>query len=276
MKFAIRDDDTNFFTNPEDLEKIYSRIWNICPISLTVVPFIASMKSPAIPEKYWQGDRIFSIGENKKLVEFLKSKISENKISILMHGYSHKNYENGYEFEVGENLYEKVRKGKKYLQELFEVEIKTFVPPHNSLSKEGMKAVIANKLNILGSFSFRLSQRPFQLKNIFYFLKRKNFQGKNKTFFYPFVMCFTDHSELDCCSLIPSTSLEDLIEKFDLARRYNGDFCLTTHYWEVSNLQTLDTFRRFWEYVNKFNNISHLSVNKIFERFELKSESCFN
>ena len=84
-----------------------------------------------------------------------------------MHGYSHKDYKHGHEFEVGDNLYKKVKEGKKYLEGTFGVEIKTFVPPHNTLSKEGMKAIIANKLNILGSFSFRLSQRPFQLKNIY-------------------------------------------------------------------------------------------------------------
>jgi len=207
MRFALVDHDTNYFTKPEQLENVYEKIWDKIPICLSIVPFHACTKSGAIPQEYWQGDRIFPIGENKKLVEFLKSKISENKISILMHGYSHKNYENGYEFEVGDRLYEKVKEGKKYLEETFGVEIKTFAPPHNSLSKEGMKAVIANKLNILGSFSFRLSQRPFQLKNIFYFLKRR--------------------------SLISLTSLEDIIQKLDLARRYNGDFCLTTHYWEI-------------------------------------------
>ena len=266
MRFALVDHDTNYFTKPEQLESVYEKIWEKIPICLSIVPFHACTKSGAIPQEYWQGDRIFPIGENKKLVEFIKRKINENKISILMHGYSHKDYENGYEFEVGDRLYEKVKEGKKYLQELFQVEIKTFAPPHNTLSKEGMKAVITNKLNILGSFSFRLFQRPFQLKNIFYFLKRRSFQRKNKTFFYPFSMQFKDHNELDCYSLIPSTHLEDLIQKLDLARRYNGDFCLATHYWEVSNPQTLDTFRRFTEYVNKFINITHLSINKISER----------
>jgi len=180
MRFALVDHDTNYFTKPEQLESVYRKIWDKIPISLSVVPFHACTKSRAIPREYWQGNRIFPIGGNKELVEFLKRKISENKISILMHGYNHRDYENGYEFEVGDRLYEKVKEGKKYLQELFEVEIKTFAPPHNSLSKEGMKAVIANKLNILGSFSFRPSRRPFEMKNFQYFLKRKYFQWKNK------------------------------------------------------------------------------------------------
>lgn len=262
MRFALVDHDTNYFTKPEQLENVYKKIWDKIPICLSIVPFHACTKSGAIPQEYWQGDRIFPIGENKKLVEFLKSKISENKVSILIHGYSHKDYENGHEFEVGDRLYEKVKEGKKYLQELFQVEIKTFAPPHNSLSKEGMKAVIANKLNILGSFSFRLSQRPFQLKNLSYFLKRRSFQRKNRTFFYPFLMQFSDHSELDCCSLIPSTRLEDLIQKLDLARRYNGDFCLATHYWEVE-LDMLQRLYVFIDYVLKDQSVEYFDANEI-------------
>ena len=261
MRFALVDHDTNYFTKPEQLENVYGEIWDKIPISLSVVPFHACTKSGAIPRQYWQGDRTFPIGENKKLVEFLKRKIRENKVSILIHGYSHKDYENGHEFEVGENLYEKLKEGKKYLEETFGVEIKTFAPPHNSLSKEGMKAVIANKLNILGSFSFRLSQRPFRLKNISYFLKRRSFQRKNRTFFYPFLMQFSDHSELDRCSLISSTRLEDLIEKFDLTKRYNGDFCLATHYWEIDE-RLSRLLLKFVSYVYSLSKSVELVLDK--------------
>jgi len=261
MRFALVDHDTNYFTKSEQLESVYGKIWDKMPVSLSVVPFHACTKSGAIPREYWQGDRIFPIGENKELVEFLKRKISENEVSILMHGYNHRDYENGYEFEVGENLYQKVKKGKKYLEELFEVEIKTFAPPHNALSKEGMKAVIANKLNILGSYSFRVFQRPFQPRNIFYFLKRKFFQRRNKTFFYPFLIKFADHSELDCCSLIPSTPLEDLIQKINLTKRYSGDFCLTTHYWEIDE-KLSKLLLEFISYVHSLSNSIELVQDK--------------
>jgi len=92
MRFALVDHDTNYFTKPAQLESVYGEIWGKIPISLSVVPFHACTKSGAIPQEYWQGDRIFPIGENKKLVEFLKRKIDENKISILMHGCNDKDY----------------------------------------------------------------------------------------------------------------------------------------------------------------------------------------
>jgi hypothetical protein len=40
MKFAIRDDDLNYFFNPEVIENNYRDIWDICSISMSVVPFI--------------------------------------------------------------------------------------------------------------------------------------------------------------------------------------------------------------------------------------------
>ena len=41
------------------------------------------------------------------------------------------------------------------------------------------------------------------------------------------------HAEFGCHSLIPGTTLEELISGFEEARRAGGDFCLATHYWEV-------------------------------------------
>ena len=40
MLFAIRDDDLNYFYNPNDIERWYHGIWDKCPISMSVVPFI--------------------------------------------------------------------------------------------------------------------------------------------------------------------------------------------------------------------------------------------
>lgn len=266
MRFAIRDDDTNYFTEPEELVRIYGNIWDKCPISLSVVPFHTGAKTGAIPEKYWGSDKIFPIGENKKLVEFLREKIKEGKICIMLHGYSHKDYQNGYEFEVGDNLYSKVKEGKKYLEEIFGIEIKTFVPPHNSLSKEGFKAVIRNNLNIANVHSFRLSKRPFSLNNVIPFLKQKYYIWRYKNS-YPYVFHFRDHSELRCYGLVPETTLESLINDFNFCYRHNGDFCLATHYWEFLRSEKMRrTFEEFWEYVNEKDKIKFCSVDELMER----------
>jgi hypothetical protein len=39
MEFCIRDDDTSYFTTPDDLEEVYGSITDHGPVSLAVVPF---------------------------------------------------------------------------------------------------------------------------------------------------------------------------------------------------------------------------------------------
>jgi len=270
MRFALVDYDTNYFTKAESLQTIYGKIWDKVPISLAVVPFHACTKSGAIPQEYWQGNRIFPIGENKELVEFLRRKIRENKISILMHGYSHKDYENGYEFEVRANLFEKVKEGKKYLEETFGVEIKTFSPPHNSFSREGMKAVIANGLDIFGAISFHPRRRPFEMRYLSNLFRRKFFQLKSGISTYPVVLQFKNHRELSCFSLIPSTRLEELIRAFNLAKKYDTTFCLATHHWEMNAEMKYESrktqrgvLEEFLKFVKDKDQIVYSTIDKI-------------
>ena len=51
LRFCIRDDDTNFFTQPEELERAYGRITQLGPVSLAVVPFCRAGTNKAVPEK---------------------------------------------------------------------------------------------------------------------------------------------------------------------------------------------------------------------------------
>ena len=41
MKFALRDDDTSFFTEPGKLEAVYGDVWDRVPVLLAVVPHAA-------------------------------------------------------------------------------------------------------------------------------------------------------------------------------------------------------------------------------------------
>lgn len=265
MKFAIRDDDINYFTNPEDLETIYGNIWNKCPISLSIVPFHASVKSGAIPPKYWTGDAIFPIDENKRLIKFLKEKIKEGKISIMLHGYSHKDYENGHEFEVGDNLEKKVKEGKEYLEQLFKIQVTTFVPPHNVLSRKGLLAVVNNGLNILNIPSFRPGRRVFHFSNIIPFIKLRIFYIRHPGRRYPYVISLSDHNEINCYPLVPQTKLEELEDDFKFCSKMDGVFCLATHYWEMKNTKSMiKKFNKFWEYINIINdNIYFLRISDI-------------
>ena len=89
MKFAIRDDDTSYFTAPEELEKAYDFIKEGC-ISLSVVPnTVYTHKNTVFP---YGKDNLcgeFDISRNKELVDYLKQNKKENRYDILLHGYNH-------------------------------------------------------------------------------------------------------------------------------------------------------------------------------------------
>jgi hypothetical protein len=276
MKFAIRDDDTNFFTTPEELENCYSDIWNVCPISLSIVPFVKgrwdifiteylknyNIKSIVLQDK----DRIFPIGENNELITFLKKKIRENKISVNIHGIHHRRDIDGKEFFTKEDLTNELAKGIEYLENLFQIKIKTFVPPHNTISKEGYLAIIHNNLNLVGS----LSVRKRSTKYILTYLKLKIFKLRYKHS-YPYILKFKDHSEVRYYSLTPQVSYDMLKESFDFVYKMNGVFILSTHYWEFNssqnyneNLKMKDVLNKFFKYVSTHNNVEFLSVNEIF------------
>jgi|SRR6266540_2166250 len=239
MRFAIRDDDTNFFTRPEQLERVYGGYWDRIPISLAVVPAHASTRSKAIPPQHWNGVRDFPLGGNLELVEFLRRQLRTGRISMMLHGYSHRDYPGGHEFEAGPRLPERLARGHGYLEALFGVPIRTFVPPHNALSRRGLRAVDAASLNVLGSFhSFRPDRKPWgldTLRNYFLVVAHRRGTGcsRRERLIYPWPLRYNRHAEFGCQPLVPRSTLDELLEAFEEARRFGGDFCLATHYWEI-------------------------------------------
>ena len=268
MKFAIRDDDTNYLTKPEDIERIYGDIWDVVPISLAVVPFVYTKKDIA-PYKYWSKSKEYPIGENKKLVAFLKGKIKDGKISLMLHGYNHKIYKGRSEFEAGDNLFERTKEGKEYLESIFDIKIRCFVPPYNRISYEGLNAIIENGLNLvtgypispIGYYIRDPSEADILLKQLYYRLYHRSK--------YPHLIEHKKYRELLCTTLTANTSLEQLKNSMELARKEDGVFCIATHIDEMCNWMKwkLDYIINL---VKEYGNTEFCSVNKIFERKNLK------
>ena len=113
------------------------------------------------------------------------------------------------------------------------------MPPHNALSKRGLRAVSAAGLNLLGSFlSFNPKHRPWDAYTPGNWWRVRRYRaatGRRRMdrFVYPFVLRYARHAEFGCHALVPGTRLEDLVSGFEEARRAGGHFCLATHYWEV-------------------------------------------
>ena len=85
MKFAIRDDDTAYFTRPEELERAYDFLEK-GPVSLSVIPFAVPCHEKGVRP---YGEDIpfgyYPVGENPELVSYLR----KNDYDLMLHGYSH-------------------------------------------------------------------------------------------------------------------------------------------------------------------------------------------
>ena len=272
INFAIRDDDTSYFTQSEQLESCYGKIWDICPVSLSVVPFHACTKSGAVPRKYWSGDQIFSLEDNRELVEFLRDSIARGRIYVTMHGYHHRDEPNGYEFAAGPDLGKKTIEGKAYLEKLLGQEIKVFVPPHNTLGVSGYRAVLKAGMHISGIQPFKPSFRGGKPRITAMGIKRRLTRKLSENVDLKPILFPDGHYEIPYCSLTPAVTLERLIQSFDRVRKRGGIFCLATHYWEFDNEMQDDSatmrqvFQQFWEYVMNFSdNVTFRRMNELIQ-----------
>lgn len=269
MKVALRDDDTSFFTEPGRLETVYHDVWDRIPVGLAVIPQAAGFADKAIPEKYWDAHRAFPLEENAALVESLRKLVKDGRVSISQHGYTHEDYPDGHEFQAAPDLESRLARGQASLERVLDTRIRVFVPPHNALSKRGLKAIDAAGLNLLGSFlSFRPSMRPWDLHTPANWWRIKNYRNqtsrtKADRLIYPHALRYRNHAEFGCHGLIPQTTFDDLRRGFDEARAAGGDFCLATHYWEVDA-----TLKRvlveFLDYASGYSDVRFVPVEELF------------
>src|SRR5262249_9403505 len=159
---AIRDDDTCYFTSPDELARVYADVWDRIPVCLATVPFAIGYRRIGIPEEHWHSREQFALDRNGSLVSVLFELIAARRATIAVHGYTHEDYADGFEFQSAPDPERRVEAGLRYLASVVPGRIRIFVPPHNALSRRGLAAVSGAGLNILGSFlSFRPSMRPW-------------------------------------------------------------------------------------------------------------------
>lgn len=269
MKVAIRDDDTCFFTSPEDLERVYGRIWNDVPVCLATIPFAKGYQSPAVPREYWASGETFALERNGALVDALRAHLEAGRVTVALHGYTHEDFPDGWEFQSAPDPERRVREGLAYLQGLLRTRISVFVPPHNALSKRGLSAVAGAGLNLLGSFlSFHPRHRAWDDRTLPNWWRIRQFRartGRSRTdrLVYPFPLRYRTHAEFGCHSLVPGTTLDELKHGFDEARALGGDFCVATHYWEVDDRMG-GVLAGLLDYVSKHDAVRFVKAEDLF------------
>lgn len=182
MKIIIRDDDINYFTPSGVLERIYSRCFKQgIPVAFAAIPAVLSQDgynlgyNPFVAQEVTGDLNNYYINNNKELCGYLNQKIAEGLIEVCLHGFEHSLLNQRAEFACSDSLTlrEKINKGRKILIDTFPgAEIKTFIPPFDRISREGIFEAVALNMNIsvdayLGSMALPFKERLlFFLKNI--------------------------------------------------------------------------------------------------------------
>jgi hypothetical protein len=86
---------------------------------------------------------------------------------------------------------------------------------------------------------------------------------KSDRFIYPHVLRYGNHSEFGCHSLIPGTTLDELVKGFEEARSMGGHFCLATHHWEIDPVMA-GVLRGFFEYTARVPEVRFVPADDLF------------
>jgi hypothetical protein len=230
VQFCIRDDDTSFFTTPEQLEYAYGDLTQWGPVSLAVVPYHRAGTSRGVPEKYRGRWTVHALHENRSLVQYLRAAAGEGRYEVMLHGYYH-DERDGYEFECGEQLGRRVADGRKYLEDLIGTPIRVFVPPHNAIGRSGLRAVTRAGLHLGGVAGMRGGWPLASARSWTVWLRLRRWRTAGGAGL-PWVLDLGDHRELAGNPVTPLSRSADNASRFAAACEVRGAFCAATHYWE--------------------------------------------
>jgi hypothetical protein len=230
MKFVIRDDDLNYFSQPEEIERWYADIFaQDIPVGFAAIPFVTpasdvhpfypSATAPHVP------DREYPIGENQALVTYVKGK---PLIEILQHGTTHETV--GGVFEYARPVARiQARRGKIELERAFGASVQVFVPPHDWINSSGVDSVEAAGMDIIRGRGAGLRNWAWSWKSLAIFARMLLFRFPRYVSsappVYPYTLDFGRHEE--ACSYRLEDA--DVFDGLAYAHEKNGIFVVATH-----------------------------------------------
>jgi hypothetical protein len=233
--FCIRDDDTSFFTSPDELQRAYGEVTKHGPVSLAVIPYCRAGTSRGLPKAYRERWSVHPLDENKPLVEYLRHGIAKGRYEAMLHGYHHDEPGNHREFMDGADLTRKVRDGKQYLEDLLHTTIRVFVPPHNAIGRSGLEAIAREGLHLGGVAGMRSGWSWLSPASLRTWLRLRRWRTNGHAG-VPWVLDLADHKELAGNAITPLSRINQSLKRFEDANRVDGVFCAATHYWELDHL----------------------------------------
>lgn len=297
MKVALRDDDLNFFFTPDQIEDRFSEIWDVCPVSMSVIPSVMGNwpVNTALVEKMGVHDlpqevldkvasdkQIFNIWENRELVEFLKARLKDKRIYLTIHGIHHrnldasppilkKNFGLGAEFYTDRDLYDQLNWSIAKLEEVFGQKIEVFTPPQNMLNRKGFDAVSANGLNICsylpGLKNFKFMCGSFDKSDVVKILLAK-LNVRPQAVMRPLrasgIRVIGHHS------IQPATNMDSVYQNFERALQAECDFVISTHSYGFHHQMTTsgatmgEEILKLISFAKKTNRVEFAPLNELF------------
>lgn len=235
MHFCIRDDDTSYFTSPDELERAYGDVTQHGPVSLAVIPYCRAGNSKWVPEPFRNRWSVHALHENEALVSYLRAGICAGRFEIMLHGYYHDEPQGHAEFLTGHELALRMADGRKYLEDLLGTTIRVFVPPHNTIGRQGLHAIASHGLHLGCLAGVRSGWPLLSCTTWRLWLKLRRWRKKGAVGI-PWVLDLGDHHEIAGNPVTPTSRLERNQRAFESAMRMRGVFCAATHYWELETV----------------------------------------
>jgi hypothetical protein len=249
MIIAIRDDDTSFFTKPQELEEAYDFITEGC-VSLSVVPYTVPCHIHNQPYGDGYEYKQYDIAGNTELVEYLKRNIAEHRYSVMLHGSTHeyREIDGVWKPEMiwkdSETIHREMAEGKKHLMDLLDTDIDVFVAPSNAINQKAIDAVEKNGLHYSGVIG-KTKDRKLDAKYVANYLHRA-FYKMRYDIPYGGVYHYAGHDELYAYA---AKSEEYVMQMYRICRQQGLPFVVYTHYWDLlKNQKTKETLRSFYEF----------------------------
>lgn len=251
MQIILRDDDTNFFTQVDELENAFGELWERgIPVTLGVIPWIKPCKIRGVKFPSCEDDEYFAITQNTHLVKYLKRLVELDLVEIALHGIHHKDYSTGAEFVGRTFSRSEIRDAKAYLQATFDTNVTHFIPPHNSINAKNFECVCREGMRVLTSFSHLPTERPFGIGNLFHFgLSGMSVLIKqNKSYRYKGFKKIFPGFELGCHHILSDEDIEKLLG-YLLDRNHDRTKCIgaASHYWEINEKNLSYSLRKMVE-----------------------------
>lgn len=236
MKVILRDDDTCFYTKPSELEEAFGALPDV-PISISVVPHAVYEHrgtfpySPAVPIAGYA-----DVAANQTLVSYLKKQVALGRFSLMLHAIHHEYHprsDGEWDTEMRvlsyRQIYDGILEGKKYLEQLFGINISTFIGASNDISAD-----CAAALDEIGLHTNYLVYRKFNRRlswyNLINYLRCNIYRAVTHRR-YAGVLRYRRHCEI---LSFPFENLKQMKECYSQCKKAGHPLVIYTHYWSLN------------------------------------------